>query len=212
MTFASTRKFLPAAIAAAGLIAAATPALGQLTPRSTDLGFYAGGAVGQAKFKGACSDITGTGFVGGCDDKDTAWKIFGGYQFHRNVAVELGYVDLGEASASGTILGVPASASAEVKALELVAVGILPLTTQFSAYGKAGAFRWDVDTRAAAGAVAVGGGDDGTDFTYGVGLKYDFTRNLAARVEWQRYNNVGESNTTGQADVNMWSVGLMFRF
>ena len=56
------------------------------------------------------------------------------------------------------------------------------------------------------------GGDDGTDFTYGVGLKYDFTRNLAARVEYQRYNDLGNSNTTGQSDVNMWSLGLMFKF
>ena len=211
MVHISTRKILPAALVAAGMIAA-TPALAQLKPASPDLGFYAGGAVGQAKFKDGCTGITSTGFAGGCDDKDTTWKIFGGYQFHRNAAVELGYVDFGEASATGTLGGVPATARADAKALELVGVGILPLTQQLSAYGKAGAYRWDVDTRATAGAAAAGGGDDGTDFTYGVGLKYNFSRNLAARVEYQRYNDLGNSNTTGQTDVNMWSVGLMFRF
>ena len=211
MAFVSHRKNFSAAIVAVAM-AAATPALAQLTPTSPDLGFYGGVAVGQAKFKDGCTGITGTGFAGGCDDKDTAWKVFGGYQFHRNVAVELGYVDFGEATASGTLFGVPATASADAKALELTAVGILPFTQQLSAYGKAGAYRWDVDARATAGAAAAGGGDDGTDFTYGVGLKYDFTRNLAARVEYQRYNDLGNSNTTGQSDVNMWSLGLMFKF
>lgn len=211
MTFISPRRIFPAALAAAAM-AAATPALAQLKPGSPDVGFYAGGAVGQAKFKDGCTGITTTGFAGSCDDKDTAWKAFGGYQFHRNVAVELGYVDFGEASASGTLLGLPATASADAQAIELVAVGILPFTQQLSAYGKAGAYRWDVDTRATAGAAAAGGGDDGTDFTYGVGLKYDVTRNLAARVEYQRYNDLGNSNTTGQTDVNMWSIGLMFKF
>jgi OOP family OmpA-OmpF porin len=209
MTTASNRHLVLGAIAS-GLIAASAPAMAQ--QQQSNLGFYAGAAVGQAKFKDACTGITGTGFTGGCDDKDTAWKVFGGYQFHRNVAVELGYVDFGEATANGTLLGLPASAGADAKAIELVAVGMIPLTQQFSAYAKGGAYRWDIDTRVTAGALAAGGGDDGTDFTYGVGLKYDFTRNIAARLEFQRYNNLGETNTTGQSDVNMWTVGVMFKF
>lgn len=203
---ASKTNSIVFAIALSGFAVAATSALAQ------DVGFYAGGAVGQAKAKDSCSGITGAGFVGGCDDKDTAWKIFGGYQFSRHLGVEAGYVDLGEFTASGTILGAPAAASAEAKGLEVVAVGTIPFTQQLAAYGKAGAFRWDVDTRAAVGAAAAGGGDDGVDFTYGVGLKYDFTRNLAARLEFQRYNNVGETNTTGQSDVNLWTLGVMFKF
>jgi OOP family OmpA-OmpF porin len=110
------------------------------------------------------------------------------------------------------LLGAPASASAEAKGLELVGVGTIPFTQQLAAYGKAGVFRWDVDSRATAGAAAAGTGDKGTDFTFGVGLKYDFTRNLAGRLEFQRYNNVGETNTTGQSDVNLWTVGVMFKF
>ena len=110
------------------------------------------------------------------------------------------------------MLGFPASASAEATAYEILAVGTLPFTRQLSGYAKAGAFRWDVDTRAAVGAAARGGGDDGTDFTYGLGLKYDFTRNFAARLEFQRYNNVGETSTTGQSDINMWNIGLMYKF
>ena len=30
--------------------------------------------------------------------------------------------------------------------------------------------------------------------------------------DWQRYNNVGETSTTGQSDVNLWTAGVMFKF
>ena len=62
------------------------------------------------------------------------------------------------------------------------------------------------------GAAAAGTDDKGTDFTYGAGLKYDFTRNLAGRLDFQRYNNVGETNTTGRTDVNLCTPGVMFKF
>jgi OOP family OmpA-OmpF porin len=200
------RRLLTAAIALAGLLAGVPPSLAQ------DAGFYAGGAVGQAKAKDGCTGVTGTGFIGSCDDKDTAWKAFGGYQVNRNFGVELGYVDLGEFTAGGTFLGAPASAAVEAKGVELVAVGTIPFTQQLAAYGKAGVFRWDVDSRATVGAASAGTDDKGNDFTYGAGIKYDFTRNLAGRLEFQRYNNVGETNTTGQTDVNLWTLGVMFKF
>src|SRR6267143_1528389 len=50
-----------------------------------------GGTVGQAEFKDGCRGLAG------CDNKDTAWRILGGYQFNRYFAAELGY-DLGEVS------------------------------------------------------------------------------------------------------------------
>lgn len=175
-------------------------------------GFYAGGAVGQSKAKDACDGITGAGFAGSCDETDTAWKIFGGYQFNRNLGAELGYVDLGKFTASGTVGGTPANASAKAKGFELVGVAAYPFNDQFSVYGKAGAFRWDVDTSASAGGTAGSASDNGTDFTVGAGLKYNFTKNAAARLEFQRYNNVGDSGTTGQSDVNLWTLGLMYSF
>lgn len=210
MTVKLNRTFPVAVIASSFILGGASSALAQQARQDT--GFYVGGAVGEAKAKDACTGLGGVGFVGGCDDKDTAWKLFGGYQFNHYLGAELGYVDLGKFSASGTVLGAPATASAEAKGVELVGVVSYPFTPQFSVYGKAGAFRWDVDTRATAGAAAASVGDHGTDFTLGAGVKYDFTRNLGARLEFQRYNNVGENNTTGQTDINLWTIGLVYKF
>jgi len=178
-----------------------------------DAGFYLGASVGRSDAKDACETPTVPGVViTACDDKDTSWKILGGYQFNRNFALEGGYVDFGKLSASGTVLGVPLSATYEADAFEILAVGILPITDRFSLYGKAGLFRWDVDARATAAGVTVTASDDGTDFTFGAGLKYQFTKNVAGRFEIQRYNNVGERGTTGQSDVNVWSIGIQVKF
>lgn len=179
------------------------------TAFAADNGFYLGGAVGRSDFRDACSDLTG--FVGTCDDKDTAWKIFGGYQINKYFGAELGYVDFGKATATGTFGGVPASADIKVKAWEILGVGTFPITGGLSAYGKAGFARWDIDSSATFGGAAGSFSDNGTDFTFGLGVKYDFTPNLAARAEFQRYNNVGNS-TTGESDINLWTIGVMYKF
>ncbi|MCX7962199.1 MAG: hypothetical protein N2653_11600, partial [Burkholderiales bacterium] len=76
----------------------------------------------------------------------------------------------------------------------------------------AGLFRWDAEVSATAVGVTAREGEKGTDFTFGVGLKYDFTRTVSGRLQFQRYNNVGETSTTGQSDINVWSLGLQVRF
>ena len=67
-------------------------AMAQMMRGDANTGWYAGASVGQSKLKDACSGI------GSCDDKDTAWRILGGYQINRNFAAELGYHDLGNRS------------------------------------------------------------------------------------------------------------------
>jgi len=195
---------------------------------AADGGWYAGVGVGNAKYKDMPSaaewdaallslGITSTSTV---DDSDTAWKLFAGYRFNKNFALEGGYADLGEATWNSTVT-VPAagtvSASWKGKAWSLAAVGILPVSEQFEVFGKIGAHRWDVDlsiTATGGGAVAADSLDDsGTGWLYGVGASYSFTKNMAVRAEWERYKDVGdENNTGGQSDVDVWSLGLQFKF
>ena len=180
-----------AVLGMASAIGFAAPALAQ------DTGFYIGGHFGQSDISGACDGLP-AGVS--CDEKDSAWKVLGGYQFNRNLAVELGYANLGEASASGG--GV--TASVEVTAWDLVAVGTLPIADKFSAYGKLGLFRSESDLTSNVG---VSESESESGLTFGVGLRYDFTRNLGVRAEWQRYAEVGED-----VDVNMVSVGILWKF
>jgi OmpA-OmpF porin, OOP family len=192
-------------VCAAGLSA---PAMAQ------DRGFYLGAALGQSD---ADIDCTGTT---SCDNKDNSWKILGGYQFNRNFALEFGYADLGAPSAStppfffpglGTV---PAgNLKIETTVFELVAVGTLPLTNQFSIYGKLGLYRADTETSASfANGVSASESDSNNDLTFGVGARFDFTRNLGIRLEWQQYGGVTEPLTGEEFDIDVISAGVIFRF
>lgn len=173
-----------------------------------DAGFYAGFSAGQGKFKNGCAGLASAGLVGSCDEKDAAWKIFGGYQFNSVFSAEAGYAKLGEAHMRGTLLGVPASAQAEASGFEVVGVATMPVSGQFAVYGKAGFLRWDMDLSGAGISI----GDTGTSITLGLGFQYNLTKRLAARAEWQRYSDVGNDNTTGKSDVDVLSIALVIKF
>lgn len=169
------------------------------------VGFYAGASLGVAKAKDAC-DLSGTGFAGSCDDTDQSWNIFAGYQFHPNIAVEVGYVDLGDVKAAGAIGGAPVNVRGEAEAFELVGVGSYLVAPNISIYARVGVFRWDQKGGARIGGAPFRTSDEGTDFTGGIGAQYRFTRNVAARLEWQHYNDVGG------ADVNILRAALRYNF
>ena len=185
---------------------------------------YVGGAVGQAQYNNnsVCSGFTA------CDDTGSAHGIFAGWQFNKNVAAELGYTDLGTASASGTKpAGSPdrdgtrrghrhrppkaISKNVDVDGFELTAVGTLPIgeSERFGLIGKIGAYHWGMDTANGVGSLISSDHDTGTGATYGVGAKYSVTKSVDARVLAQRYSNVGNSTTY---DIDTLMLGVLYRF
>jgi len=117
---------LGVAVGLAGVPAArAQSALG-----GPDSAWYAGGAVGQSS-NALCKQPFG---VGVCDDSDTAYRIFAGYQVNRYLALEFGYHQLGDTTLSSAGL----TQTVESKAFDLVAVGNLPVAQRFGVYGKLG--------------------------------------------------------------------------
>lgn len=195
-----------ATIAVAALLAAAA-----LPAWSQDSGAYLGASIGQARAKEFCDDSGGLS----CDDKDTAWKVFGGYQFNRHFAVEVGYADLGEVGASGVVSGVSVSGNIEATAFELMAVGSIPVRDRLSVYGKVGLYRAETERSLSGtlGTISVTDNDKetNTDLTFAFGVKFDITRNLGVRAEWQRYLDVGGGDI-GEDDIDVLSVGLVYRF
>jgi len=170
-------------------------------------GFYVGAGAGHSKAKDWCA-------VGGfdtCDDKKTAWKVFGGYQFAPNFAVEAGYANLGKFTAS---FG-PETEEAKVSAWEASLLGGVPILSQLSIFGRLGVYRAHVeDTDNLFGTFK----HDNTDFTYGLGLGFGLTRNLGVRAEWQRYYKVGGGETAlgagvgEKSDVDVFSINALLRF
>jgi OmpA-OmpF porin, OOP family len=187
-------------------IAASSPAA--LAQAPGDAGWYVGASLGQTEVNLDCAGTTA------CDDKDSSWKIFAGYQFNRNFALEFGYTDLGEVTASTPAIGFipPASVAIESTVWELVAVGMLPLAERFSLYGKLGLYRADTDIEV--NFVSLGSvtdSDSNTDLTFGIGVRFDITPRLGVRLEWQRYSSVSAADFD-EGDVDVMSLGVAWRF
>jgi len=129
-------------------------------------------------------------------DDEVGWRVLAGYQANRNFGVELGYHDLGKHNIAGFPL--------ESSAVEALGVGRLPLNPEFALYGKVGAYR----------STSKGGGanERQVDVTFGAGFDYALSNNLAARVEWQRYRAMGGGAIGQVGDLDVFSVGALYRF
>jgi len=191
---------------------------------AAESGWYGGLSIGQSK--GWISHdriatqvgvpVTGISF----DDEDTdvGYKLLGGYKFNKHFAVEGGYFNLGQFGFTASYA--PASSftgSMKLQGVNLDALGILPITEKFSAFGRLGVIYAEAkDTFTGTGAGASVAASDPNpkkseaNYKYGVGLQYDFTRALSMRGEWERYRVNDAVGNTG--DIDMVSVGLVYMF
>lgn len=192
------------AVALTGLVAAtagiSSPAFAQ------DSGWYLGASAGQANVKDLCPDQIPVGIS--CDDTSGAYGVFGGYQFNRYLGAELGYAYLGETEVSDSVT----TLTHRAQGFELLGVGTVPINPQFEVYGKLGVFFWDVKQRCAGTCIFGSQSETGSDLTYGLGATFNFSKNVGVRVQYQRYQDVGKEATTGESDIDFFSVGILFKF
>lgn len=187
-------------------------------------GWYGGASVGRSAATIDDDRITGGLAVQGLattalddDDRDTGYKLFGGYQFTPNLGVEAGYFDLGNFGYRATT--VPAgtlNGDMRVKGLNLDLVGTLPLAGRLSALGRLGVVSVRAsDNFSATGAVrmpyaSASPSKRSAGLKAGLGLMYDVTDSLAVRAEVERYRIKDAVGNRG--DVDLLSVGLIYRF
>jgi OOP family OmpA-OmpF porin len=187
-----------------------------------DSGLYIGGNIGQSRAtideERIVNSLAGEGFTttGFEDDnRDLGFKLFGGYQFNKYLALEGGYFDLGKFDFTAT--GLPPgtlSGNIKIKGVNLDLVGILPITEKFSAFGRAGANYAKVeDSFVGSGSLTVLNPNPtkrDTNYKLGLGLQYAFNDALAMRVEAERYRIDDAVGNDG--DIDLISAGLVFRF
>lgn len=187
-----------AAILPAFALAFSAPATAQ------DAGWYIGGAYGMTSFDVDTSGVTSPTV----DDSDSGFKIYGGFQFNKHLGAEVGYVDGGKATLGGS--GIPAfgvgpfSAELSVTAITFAAVGTLPLNEQFALFGKIGLASWDAEVTATSGSVGGRADDSGTDAFFGVGARYNLTKNWGLTLEHEIYDT--------EEQVSMTSIGVRYKF
>jgi OOP family OmpA-OmpF porin len=148
-------------------------------------------------------------------DRSTGFKLYGGYQFNRNFALEGGYFDLGRFSYRANTLPLGTlDGRIRLRGLNLDAVGILPLGDRFSVFGRVGgAYAQARDNFSGTGAVSVVNPNprkNDLNFKVGAGLGYMLTDALQLRLEAERYRVNDAVGNRG--DVDLVSVGLVYRF
>jgi len=199
-----TRVFL---FAAASLAAASALAQDVKTTQFKT-GFYVYGSIGYSMASGQATEIPPGATL--TDDTDSyAGKVLVGYRFNKYFGIEGGYVDVAKLSATASAPGGGTiSATAKLQGGQLAAIVWLPATDKLSLFGKLGgaAIRTKYEET---GSADVKSTDIQTFF--GLGLQYEFTKDLFGRAEYERYSQYG-NYATGDISANVYSLGLGYKF
>ena len=189
------RAVMTALTTTAGMALTASPA-----NADEDIGFYAGGSVSNVQLDETFDDGIGI------DDDTTGFRLLGGYQFSRYLAIELGYIDFGEFDESLSVAGSMVDLEAEVDGFDASIVGRLPVTDAFTLTGRVGGIAWDAEAEVRVdGMVDSTDSDDGTDLFYGLGAEYQFGDRFSMFGGFDRYE-------IDQADLDVFMLGGKFHF
>ncbi len=136
--------------------------------------WYLGAGAGYAQYE----DIDRNNST--LDKNAEAVSLFTGYNFNQYFGAELGFNYFGE--------------DADTKALNLSAIGRLPLSERVSLFGELGALGWDTDT---------GAGDEGVSPLAGLGLTYRASDLVDVQARYRRVEDMGDLGNNGfETDVN----------
>jgi OOP family OmpA-OmpF porin len=144
--------------------------------------------------------------------QDTSYKVFGGYQFNRNVGLEAGYFNLGKFTYSTSLPGGTMNGRYESEGLNLDMVGTMPLGTRWSALARLGAHyantRDEFTGPGLPAAASLDNSQRATGIKVGLGLQYELTPSVFVRGEAERYRIKDGLSTNG--DINGFSLSLVF--
>lgn len=203
----------------AALLLVSAPALAQ------NSGWYIGGGLGSTKADFVRSDFTGlaTGAYSAEDD-DMGSRFFGGYRFTSNLAIEGSLAFLGSYKHRYNNGGNVAVYDYNASALTVALAGNLPLAGGLSLNGRFGiAFTAsELDLRRNNGTATIPFCPDSwwytdcasqsTNLYWGLGAQLDVSPRWGIRLDYDNYGEVGEEFETGRADIEVWSLNVLFRF
>ena len=157
--------------------------------------------------------LTVNGFT--ADNRDKAYRIFGGYQFNRYFGVEAGYFNLGKFGYTATTTPTGRlDGQIKLDGPHLDLVGTLPLTERLSFLARVGVHGARArDQFTGSGAVGVlNANPRKTEANYklGAGLQYAFSPGFAVRGEFDRYRVNDAIGNKG--DVDTVTMSLVFPF
>lgn len=189
-----------------------------ITPASAGE-FYLGASVGQSKIDvGNCNDFDdGSLITCSIDDNDTGYKVYGGYQFNPHLALEGGYVDLGEAKVTANsdgsgFLWAPGALEAQGEAKGFLLQGVFGgnVHERIALFASAGLLFADTDVEASNGGFTFSESASDPETKFGVGARIGINDRFSVRGEWERFLDVGDDDT-GEGDIDLISIGIEYQ-
>lgn len=161
---------------------------------TAESGAYAGIGAGQVTMSESFEDLSIQG-------SDTAFKLFAGYRFNENFALEAAYVDAG--APSDTIYGI--SLWIESTAVEFSAIGNIPMTEKLGLFLRGSIVSWGSSITAIDGYDVYYEDNSGTDLGWGLGMAAELTKRFSVRAEFEGANLAG-------TDYRMITLSGVFHF
>ncbi|MHB1100948.1 MAG: OmpA family protein [Burkholderiales bacterium] len=188
--------------------------MGTASAQADDInGWYAGAGIGQSRSNfnnaGIAAGVGSAATAISSDSRGTAYKLFGGYKFNPNFALEGGYFNLGKFGLSSVTPAL--NGTMKVDGWNLDALGILPMSDKFSFYGRLGLqYANTRDSFTGTGVTNTGPSKNATNYKAGLGLQYDITPSAELRGEWETYR-ISDA-VSSRSNINVYSVSLVFPF
>ena len=153
--------------------------------------------IGRSTFQNDCV----AGFA--CDDRDRYFSVYGRNMVNDMWGSQLGLVHLGTMDRGG--------GDTRAWGVDLSLVGRTPLGSQgFGVFGKVGAVLGHTRVTASPASGLATGNRNGVGLSIGAGLSWDFSPNMSAVLEWDRYDFRFQG--TGRDAVHATSIGLQYRY
>lgn len=139
------------------------------------------------------------------DEQDSGWKIFGGYKFNENFAVEAAWVDMGEFNGAieNPLLTARVDVTGETDGLAVAAVFVVPAHERVKVFGKFGLYFWEMEL----GGNFVEDDNSGSDILFGVGASFKLIDGFAIRFEAEHYTDIGYDT---EVDTAMFGISYNF--
>ncbi|MBB3211506.1 OOP family OmpA-OmpF porin [Herbaspirillum sp. Sphag1AN] len=183
-------------------------------------GWYLGAGIGYSHYKvPKPEEIYEDGEL---KNSGTGVKLYGGYQFNNIWAVEFEYVEFGTSTYKTHASAYPSN---EIRitssGIGISGVGNLPLSNEFSVFGKLGALTRFSRVHGQKDYVEGGPENQITSQTYkstsiapmlGLGAEYHLTQNVSLRAEYEYFGKSKLKDTDFKLGNELLSIGVRYNF
>ena len=160
------------------------------------------------------------------DSKDSAYGFVVGWRLTEHIALEGGYMDLGEVvlrdRSTGIVDAQPVpqewgqNVESSTSGIALSALGILPLSYRWEVYARAGLLISNNTERVfitnGVDSESLRASKSGADLLAGIGVSFSIVEIYNLRLEFGRVFDAGEEDTLDEADVDMATLNIAVSF